>query len=273
MVAPMLLKETTDMNLLDANYIFQVKEDGCRCVIHVKEGKVTGIFDRREKPISRLYPEIRALEFPGVESAIIDGEITVQVDGKSKFYEGINQRSHAFYPERVETHPVTFIPFDILYLNGKPMVATPYKERLEKLTKLVTDAEHIRMIKTYQDGREAWKEVLAKNLEGVVIKTPNGLYDVGGRSNECLKLKNYKTAMVTVISTESNSRGTKIYGECEVDGEKIEVEAQIGGVYEVDEGATIEVTYLNIVRNKNTGRTSLRMPHLSKENKQNSGLI
>jgi len=51
-IEPMLLTETFDKKLLeDDSKYYQIKENGVRAIVHVKEGKVVGVRNRSNNPI------------------------------------------------------------------------------------------------------------------------------------------------------------------------------------------------------------------------------
>jgi len=275
MISPMLLKEIKDKDeLKDRTKLFQVKEDGIRLLLHVKGGKVVGMFSRSGRPVGFLFPELREIEFPGLDMAVIDGEATVMDEnGRSVFYGGIDQRSHSFHPERLKSHPVTFLPFDLIYLNGKSIKHKPYSERLQMLQDLVKPIKNLKVVETSNDGEALWNKVKTEDREGIVIKDPNAPYEEGVRSNRYQKLKNYKEVVVTVDKTEENPKGLKIYGTGTVNGETVDVEAQCAGVDHIEIGTQIKVTYMQVTRNKETGRVSVRQPVITKESKIEGGLI
>ncbi|MBW2970828.1 hypothetical protein KY320_01560 [Candidatus Woesearchaeota archaeon] len=244
-IKAMLLTEVSDKSILEKQgLIYQKKFNGIRALIHVKGGKVVGIRNRSNNPILYCFPELKDLELP-YKVAILDAEICVFKNGKSVFYGGIDQRRSKPSDKVLKEHPATIVVFDALRVDGEILIHTPYHKRHEFLTK-IQESDRIKVAKNFDNGVELWKEVESKNLEGVVIKEPDAPYEFA-RSKRFLKLKNYKMVDVQVDQTEQNEKGTKIYGKVEIEGQEINVEAQLAGVFGVENGSIQKVKYLDIV--------------------------
>ena len=87
--------------------------------------------------------------------------------------------------------PVTYMIFDLLYLDGQLTAALPYRERRELLEALElngpawqTPANHL------GSGREFLAVTAEHHLEGVVAKRLDSPYLPGARSRNWLKIKN-----------------------------------------------------------------------------------
>jgi ATP-dependent DNA ligase len=243
----MLLTEVWDKSILDdTTKWFQVKENGVRALIHIKDGKIVGIRNRSNNPIFYCFPEFKELTFP-YKSAILDAEIVVIKDGKSVFYSGIDKRRS--YPSEnvLKDYPATIVVFDALKINDESLIMKPYKYRYEKLSGISTK---IKVAENFYNGRELWEKVVKENLEGIVIKDPNAIYEVDKRVKHQLKLKNYKITQITVDKSEQNEKGTKVFAKTNIDGVDLEVECQLGGVFGVENGTTHYIKYLDIYGNR-----------------------
>lgn len=247
-VEPMLLTEIYDKSILDdTTKLFQIKENGVRALVHIKANKIVGIRNRSNLPILFMFPEFQKLTFP-FEQAILDCEVCVFKEGKSVFYGGIDKRRSAPTAKTILDYPATLVVFDALFIDGS-LVSKPYRERHQIITQKVPESSMVKVAKNF-NGRELWQEVVAKNLEGVVIKNPNTPYEIGKRSKEQLKLKNYKIKKMIVLKTEPNSKGTKIFGELIIDGRKIDVEAQLAGIFDVETNSTQYIKFLDVWGNR-----------------------
>lgn len=246
-VEPMLLNETYDKEILkDDSKWFQIKENGVRAIVHVKDGKIIGIRNRTNNPILYQFPELREIKFP-FDTAILDGEICVFDGERSVFYGGIDKRRSAPNEKTLNMYPARLVVFDVLKMEDEVLVMKPYKYRYETIARKAGTFQdkHFKLALNY-NGQELWDRVVKENLEGVVIKNPMAMYELGKRSSNFIKLKNYKTADVIVEKTEPNEKGTKIYGKL---GE-IEVECQLAGVFDVEIGSAQTIKYLDISGNK-----------------------
>jgi len=249
MIEPMLLTEVDDDSVLDKDWIFQEKHNGTRALIHVKDHKIVGIRGRSNNPVLFCFPEFKDVTFP-FNSAILDGEVCVFKNGKSVFYGGIDQRRSVPTPARLRELPAKIVVFDILQLDNEPLVHKPYQQRLDLLLAHIVDTPLVEVIASVHgpgSGRILWDQAKKYNWEGIVCKDPKGTYELGKRSKQNLKLKNYKFVDVPVEKTEVNDKGTKIYSNVEIDGKNILVEAQQAGMFNINVGDVIRVKYLDIV--------------------------
>jgi len=242
-IKPMLLTETFDKEILvDDTKIFQIKENGVRAILHVKEGKIVGIRNRANNPILYQFPELRDIEFP-FSTGILDAEICVYKNGKSVFYGGIDKRRSAPSEDTLKEYPAKLIIFDVLKIDSDVLVMKSYKERYDQLCLNIPEGPNIELSRNYTDGKELWDKVMRENQEGVVIKSPRAMYELGKRSTQNIKLKYYKTTDITVDKVEPNSAGTKIFGKVD----DIEVECQLAGIFDVEIGSVQKIKYLDIV--------------------------
>ena len=84
------------------------------------------------------YPEVRRLSRQlGARDAVLDGELVAfDEDGRPSFerlQQRIHQTSEAVVRRRMKSHPVTYVIFDLLHLDGRDLMAEPYEERRELL--------------------------------------------------------------------------------------------------------------------------------------------
>jgi len=245
----MLLTETWDKSILnDTTKWFQIKENGVRAWVHIKDGKIVGIRNRSNHPILYCFPELKNASFP-FKVAILDCEIVVFKKGKSVFYGGIDKRRSEPSQSILKEYPATIVVFDALHINGETLIMKPYKYRYEKLSGIIM-SDYVMVAENYFNGQELWGKVVNENLEGVVIKNPNSIYEVGKRSTQQLKYKNYKLAEIKVNKTEPNEKGTKVYAKTVIEGKEVEVEVQLGGIFDVENGTTHWIKYLDIYGNR-----------------------
>ncbi|MBN6051415.1 hypothetical protein JYK22_05665, partial [Nonomuraea sp. RK-328] len=93
----------------------------------------------------------------------------------------------------VRRHPISFLPFDLLYLDGTPLLDLPYRDRRGLLDELDAGAppyfpgESDLLAATHEQG-----------LEGVVAKRLDSPYRPGERSPWWVKVKHLRTAEVVV---------------------------------------------------------------------------
>lgn len=249
------------------NWLVQEKENGDRVIVFIKNGQIIGMRNRRNMPYYPLFPEFKELTFP-FDLAILDAELTIRDENdKSVFYTlkhnkdagltinnikkaGINLRTRSLKSdEYIKRFPAKLIVFDILRYENESMLMKPYEYRYAKIAEIIQPNKLIDIAKLW-NFPELWKKVIDENREGVVLKNPKACYELDKRSNNYLKLKNYKLAEVEVTAIENNSAGTKIYGKVNIDGVDIEAECQFGGIDNIVVGSKVKVKYLDIIDNK-----------------------
>lgn len=171
-------------------YGLEVKWDGIRAIVHVDGGlRVTG---RHGADYTRRYPEISDF---GMKSAVIDGEV-VALDrhGRPNFVR-LQRRMHLTDPEPVmlEHYPVTYLPFDLLYLDGMSLCDLPYQARRSLLDELDIGAP------PYFPGDSGLLAATTEQgLEGVVAKRLDSPYQPGVRSPAWIKVKNLSITEVVI---------------------------------------------------------------------------
>jgi bifunctional non-homologous end joining protein LigD len=181
----------------DDGFGYEVKWDGVRVVCFSDSGHVR-LQNRNLRDCSAQYPEIkpigRALRST---RAVLDGEV-VALDERGKPDFGLLQRrmhlaSEAAVRQRRGDTPVTYMIFDLLYLNGHSTTALPYAERRKLLEQLDLDGPGWRVPAAYQagEGQALLAASKQQGLEGIVAKRLAGSYEPGVRSASWIKIKNH----------------------------------------------------------------------------------
>jgi len=83
--------------------------------------------------------------------------------------------------QRHSSIPLTYMAFDVLSVEGEPVVSRPYRERRRLLAELRLDGRQWRTPEAFDDGEALWEAVCEHELEGVVAKPRSGQYVSGGR--------------------------------------------------------------------------------------------
>ncbi len=182
-------------------WIAQVKWDGVR-VCTYWDGNEVKLFNRRKNERTYHYPELLKIEqYINAESAILDGEVIALKNGKPSFYEvmkrdGIRDRKKV---HSAQQHvPVSYMIFDILYLNQKWVVSFPLAERLKMLQEIYKPCHHVQLVTGFQDGEALFEAVQKQNLEGIVLKDLASTYSIHGKDRRWIKKKNYHDLIAVV---------------------------------------------------------------------------
>ena len=216
-VSPMLAT-LIDQPFSDPAWLFELKWDGVRAFASLDHG-ATHLRSRTGKDISSRYPELLEMgeqlrdsgEFGG--RALLDGEIVAfDADGHASFSR-LQQRINLTDSIRIQaaraSAPVTFLAFDLLYLDGYSLLGVPLTERKRLLRTLIPDdvpglrySEHLQ-----SDGQHLFALAQRRRLEGIIAKRSDSLYQPG-RSSLWLKCKTTARQEV-VIAGYTDPQGTR----------------------------------------------------------------
>jgi bifunctional non-homologous end joining protein LigD len=187
----------------DGAFAYEVKWDGVRAVAHVDRGHLD-LTGRNGTDFSRRYPELRPLgRALGSTRAILDGEIVAFDDSGRPSFEALQTRMHlsteAAAKRRAREVPVTYVAFDLLWLDGYSTLTLPYSDRRRLLTDLEVDGPHWRTPAHHEDDGAALLAATAEQgLEGIVAKRLDSPYEPGRRSGAWIKVKNLMRQEVVI---------------------------------------------------------------------------
>lgn len=178
----------------DPSFGFQIKWDGTRILSHI-DGKVE-LFNRKKKKRNLQYPDI-VESLSGIfrkRSIILDGEIISLLNGKPSFQQLLRRdwaTDEATIKSLMRRIPVTYVIFDILYLDGKELYDLPFQKRDEILKSLLSSRDPLVVTDTFLSrGTTLFQVVKERGLEGIVAKKLDSRYVIGKKSGSWLKIKN-----------------------------------------------------------------------------------
>ena len=182
-----------------AEYLFEVKWDGLRCVLSRDPDGHVRLQDRGLTDITADVPEVVAAAKRVPAGSVIDGElVATDTDGRPD-YPRLRERLAGGSRMRDEI-PTAFLAFDALYLEGRPLLRQPVLRRRARLAKAVEAGGHIFVPDHIAvDGVELFEACLERGLEGVVAKHMQSPYVPGQRSPFWLKVKAVKSDDFVVI--------------------------------------------------------------------------
>lgn len=188
-------------------HLYDIKFDGWRIVIH-KQGNRIEAYTRQGNRVTNQFPELQdVLQHIKINTAILDCEGVVLRNGVSIFddfqfrgrLKSRNKIEHA-----METHPVTFVSFDVL-ATDKPLLKEPLIARRRILQEIVEPSNTI--VTTpfiIGDGKKLYELTKEKGMEGIVEKPLNSLYHLDTRSKEWIKHKHFKRAKTVIMGYKEN---------------------------------------------------------------------
>ncbi|MHB8531827.1 MAG: DNA ligase D, partial [Solirubrobacteraceae bacterium] len=171
-----------------------IKWDGVRAIAYSTPGELR-LESRNLNDISDSYPELARLgRALGSRSAVLDGEIVAfDADARPSFGR-LQQRMHvgsrAQARRLAKQTPVTYMIFDVLWLDGHSLMGLAYSERRSRLSELELSGaswqtpEHV-----VGNGAALLQASAEQRLEGIVAKRLDSIYEPGLRPRSWLKLK------------------------------------------------------------------------------------
>lgn len=196
LIQPMLAK-TGKLPADPADYAYEFKWDGYRAICYLDNGQ-TMVLSRNLHDITVRCPELRLLgEAYADRQLVVDGEIVaLNADGQPSFsllQRRMSLKILAVIAERTMQIPLTFMAFDLLFVDGQLLLDRPYTERRRLLEELELAGPHWQT-SPYWVG--AGQSIVATSkefgIEGVVVKKLDSVYEPGKRSGAWLKLKNIR---------------------------------------------------------------------------------
>lgn len=188
----MMLATLAEVPFDDDDWAFEPKWDGVRAIAFCDEG--TRLVSRNAKDITVAYPELAGLHDRLVaRDAMLDGEIVAIHDGRPSF-ERLQSRMHVRNKHEIErlakTTPVSYVAFDLLYLDGRSLVSLPFEERRKMLESTVVPNDSVQLSPSFPGKGIALHEAArAQSLEGIMAKKLTSRYEPGRRAKTWLKIK------------------------------------------------------------------------------------
>ncbi|KAL4069635.1 ATP-dependent DNA ligase [Scleroderma yunnanense] len=236
---PMLAKPTKAIGeVLDRfenkRFTCEYKYDGERAQVHQLEDGTIGVFSRNSEDMSKKYPDLMEqlphCIKPDTRSFVLDAEAVAieKTTGKLMPFQELSKRKRKDVKVEDIQVRVCLFAFDLLYLNGEPLLQKPLCERRELLRKHFqivsgefdfakhSDAESIDEIQAFLE------ESVKDGCEGLMIKmleSDASYYEPSRRSVNWLKLKKDYLAgvgdsldLVVVGGYYGKGKRTNVYG-------------------------------------------------------------
>ncbi|WP_257968075.1 ATP-dependent DNA ligase [Peribacillus deserti] len=191
----------------EGDYIHQLKFDGFRCIFSSSNHQVR-LFTRHQNECTSQFPDMQ-IRFP--RDVVLDGEMIVLDQGKP-CWESVMKRFQARKSVELVSRelPAHFVAFDILKIDGKDITKKPLEERLAILEQVVEDSQVISKAKNFDDGLQLFHAVKEMGLEGIVSKRKGSVYNLNTRSQDWIKVKNYRQETVQIAGLRKDNFGWSI---------------------------------------------------------------
>ena len=199
---PMLATPAKDVPRGDG-WLFEIKWDGYRIVSRVAGGEAE-LRSRRWEDYTQRFPGVAralpsALRSPDF---VVDGEVcALDEQGRPSF--------SAMQQGKPET-PIVYFVYDLLELDGEPLIDLPLSERLDRLEELLDRGNrNVRLSETFDDGDALAEVVRERQLEGIMAKRADSRYRPGARSKEWLKIKPGRQRQEFVVAGYTKGQGRR----------------------------------------------------------------
>jgi bifunctional non-homologous end joining protein LigD len=173
-------------------WAFEPKWDGYRALAHSVGGGLA-LRSRNGVDMAGWFPELAGLAGAlGDHAGVLDGEVVaVDDDGRPSF--GALQQRMAGRGGRRRGPAVTYLVFDVLWLDGRLLTGLPYVERRRVLEGLEVAGPSWQTVASFTGtGTALLAATREQGLEGVVAKRLQSVYLPGRRTRNWLKTKHYQ---------------------------------------------------------------------------------
>lgn len=221
-----------------ADYVFEVKWDGLRCLLFRDPHGHVHLHDRGLNDLTSVVPEVTAAASRVPRGSVIDGEIVATDRDGRPDYPRLRQRLTGGASMR-EQIPVAYLAFDALYMEEKPLLKQPVVRRRARLQKSVEAGGHLFVPDHIdEDGVELFEACLERGLEGVVAKHKQSPYIPGQRSPFWLKVKAVKSDDFVVVGWMGDKPFDSLVVGYHEDGRLLPC-GTVGGGWDGEAAATI----------------------------------
>jgi bifunctional non-homologous end joining protein LigD len=189
------------------DWLFEIKWDGYRIVACVAGGEAT-LWTRREQNYTERFANVakelpKALRSP---DCILDGEVCALDDHGRPSFSAMQQAKPGT--------PIVYFAFDLLELDGVPLVDQPLTERRARLEELLDRRNRtVRLSEAFDDGEALLEAAKEQGLEGVIAKRAGSRYHEGKRTRDWLKIKTRNRQEFVVVGyTKGQGRREGSFG-------------------------------------------------------------
>jgi DNA ligase-1 len=167
------------------------------------QGPFVHIFSRNLENITHMFPDIvnAVQKFP-VDRAIFDGEAIAYNEETGEFLpfqETVQRKRKHDIAAKARKIPLKVFIYDLLYLNGRPLINEVFEKRRALLVKTLGDPEKTArhklvvakqdVIKKAEELKELFDLYISQGLEGVMCKKLDSVYQAGARNFNWVKYK------------------------------------------------------------------------------------
>jgi bifunctional non-homologous end joining protein LigD len=186
-------------------WLHEVKWDGYRAVVTIAGGEVE-LTSRNGKSLTARFESVARAVVQAVKTpdCVLDGEVCA-----------LDERGRASFSAMQQgSGPLVLYLFDVLEIEGEPLLELPLTERHKRLEALLDKRSRlVRLSALFDDGEALLEAATAQQLEGVVSKRADSRYEPGRRSRSWLKVKTQgRQELVIAGYTKGQGRRSNGFG-------------------------------------------------------------
>src|ERR1700716_382153 len=190
------------------------KYDGVRCQLH-RQGDRVELFSRDLKETTSAFPEL-AQNAPAIgHDVLFDGEVLAHRDGRVLRFFELQRRlgRKKVSNELLAEVPVVLVVFDLLWLDGRPVLDEPLAARRKLLEGM--GIKHPFLLARLEEAKSPdhldriFTETRERGHEGLMVKDPLSPYTPGRRGLAWLKLKRPLATLDVVVTAVEWGHGKR----------------------------------------------------------------
>jgi bifunctional non-homologous end joining protein LigD len=202
------------------DWAFEIKWDGYRIIARVAGGETLELRTRKDQNYAERFANVTR-ELPKAlktTDCVIDGEVcALDSEGRPSF---------SAMQQGARDTPIVYYVFDLLELEGEPMIDLPLRDRRKRLEKLLDRRNRtVVLSEAFGDGDALLAAASEQNLEGVIAKRGESRYAPGRRTGDWLKIKTHgRQEFVIAGYTKGQGRRSGRFGSLVLavyDGEEL----------------------------------------------------
>jgi bifunctional non-homologous end joining protein LigD len=165
------------------DWLYEIKWDGYRIVATVSGGEPE-LRTRKDQDYTKRFENVskELVKAAKTPDCVVDGEVCALDEEGRPSFSAMQQGKRGT--------PIVYYVFDVLEIDGEPLVDLPLEERRKRLEKLLDKRNRtVRFSESFEDGDALLEAANQQGLEGIMAKRLGSTYLAGRRTPEWLKIK------------------------------------------------------------------------------------